>query len=393
MHKRRHEKPIRRTNPSGREAWVARWTDRAGKRHSAGTFPLKGPCRAPGEDCCAQHAIDAAYDREARTALRSSRPDLVGSYAATWTQRRPRSERTNEGYNMRLRSVLDVELDGKALRDWRMADVGRRQVNDLIGHLLVVQGRAHRGAQVVLAALSAMWQDARDDEIVEVNPFYGAKVKAADPRIVKATRAVRVWPWEEMHRFAAVAATVTTGVRGTAPIDAWRPTYAEAMVRVLSDCGLRLGEMLGLYREDYADGMLRVRRTAYRGRLLPGTKTDRGTAAAGRVVPVPAGLGALLDTLPPRIAPPLLFTTPSGCLWREPDFYKLIWYPTQAAAGIDARPHEFRHSYVSLVRPVANIDDADLAAVAGHTVATMHDVYTHSLGRSFEAIRAVVDAG
>src|SRR4051794_39120315 len=124
MHKRRHEKPIRRTNPSGREAWVARWTDRAGKRRSAGTFPLKGPCRALTVDCCAQHAIDAAYDREARTAQRSTRPDLVGSYAATWTQRRPRSERTNEGYNMRLRSVLDVELDGRALRDWRMADVG-----------------------------------------------------------------------------------------------------------------------------------------------------------------------------------------------------------------------------------------------------------------------------
>lgn len=59
----------------------------------------------------------------------------------------------------------------------------------------------------------------------------------------------------------------------------------EAMVRVFTDCGLRLGEVLPLRREDFDGETLQVRRTA-----LEGTKTDHGEPDAGRVVPVPATL-------------------------------------------------------------------------------------------------------
>jgi hypothetical protein len=42
-----------------------------------------------------------------------------------------------------------------------------------------------------------------------------------------------------------------------------------------------------------------------------------------------------------------------------------------------------RQSYISHLR-AAGVDDADLAAIAGHTVLTMVTHYTHALGTSFD---------
>jgi hypothetical protein len=41
-------------------------------------------------------------------------------------------------------------------------------------------------------------------------------------------------------------------------------------------------------------------------------------------------------------------------------------------------------------RGAAGVDDADLAAIAGHTVLTMVTHYTHALGRSFDQVRGVI---
>jgi integrase len=69
----------------------------------------------------------------------------------------------------------------------------------------------------------------------------------------------------------------------------------EAMVRVFTDCGLRLGEVLPLRPEDFDGETFQVRRTAHEGRILEGTKTDHGEPDAGRVVPVPATLAWMLE--------------------------------------------------------------------------------------------------
>jgi hypothetical protein len=34
----------------------------------------------------------------------------------------------------------------------------------------------------------------------------------------------------------------------------------------------------------------------------------------------------------------LLFTTPTGRMWRERNFYRDIWKPAQQASGLDIRP-------------------------------------------------------
>jgi integrase len=357
---KRHERPLPRTNPSGRKVWVARYTDRHGKRRSAGTFDLRRD---------AQEAIWRAYEREA-----GGTPKLktVRAYYGRWLDDHPRSERTAKSYEGRLRAVLDVKVDGALFGDWIMEEVRRPQARQLVRVLLVDQGRAASGAQGVLRALSAMWRDATDDDYIDVrNPFHGLTVRASDPRVKKAPRRVRVWSWEQMHEFAAAAGE------------------HEAMVRVLSDCGLRLGEMLALERRHWSGESLEVRQTAWEGRVMQGTKIDHGEADAGRVVPVPLPLADLLRARPPRLDTRLLFPAGSGQVWWEGTWRRDVWTPAKDATGMDPTPHEFRHSYISLLR-AEGVNAEDLAALCGHSVMTATRIYTHALNRSGDAVRQLV---
>lgn len=174
---RRREAPIKRRNPSGELVWVARYTGRDGKRRVAkltwnggkGTFDRKHE---------AQQAIDEAYGI-------SDRPDTLGDYFATWTTRHPRSERTNTTNEHRIGRVVDVEVEGIPLRDWPMRELRRRHTLALVDHMLRVQGRATTGVVGILRALSAMAEDAITDEVADLNPFKGIRVRAGDPRAKK----------------------------------------------------------------------------------------------------------------------------------------------------------------------------------------------------------------
>jgi hypothetical protein len=211
----RRESPIKRRNPSGKIVWVARYTGRDGKHHIAkptwnrgkGTFERKAD---------AQRAIEEAYGI-------SEKPDTLGDYAATWTERHPRAERTNATYDHRISRVLDVEIEGIPLKDWPLHELRRRHTLALVDHMLRVEGRATTGAVGILRALSAMAEDAITDEVCDINPFKGVRIRANDPRARKKPRPIRVFSFDEMHRFAKAAGRY------------------EAMVRVFTDTGLRLG--------------------------------------------------------------------------------------------------------------------------------------------------------
>lgn len=385
------EAPTRRKNPSGKVVFVARWTDKTGQRRVGyppdikGTHAKKGPCRDGGTNCCAQHAIDACYELDAKGPVRI---DTFGAYAATWTKRHPRGRVTNRTNTYRINAVLGVKIEGVPLRDWPLDRLRRRHANDLVDHLFRVQGRSYTGAVNVLGTLHAMAEDAIDDEVMVANPFR-VKVRKSDPRIQKRAREVRVFSWQDMHAFARACADAP-GPGGPAMTE-WRAIYAEPMVRVLSDCGLRAGELLPLERGDlsFSDGTLEVRRTVALGETLPGTKTDHGEQDAGRVVPVPPDLLGMLDGMPKRIDTRLLFPTPTGRVWGYQNWWKLVWCPGREASGLDIRCHEMRHSWTSLLR-AAGVDSADLADVAGHTEATATARYSHPLRRSFEEIRKAV---
>ncbi len=357
---KRRESPVRRVNPSGKEVWKARYTtiDSDGREHrpSAGTFKLKRD---------AQAAIDAAY----QTPLAPSIPDTVGAYLPIWLAEHPVSERTTKTNRGRINAVLDVELEGVLLRDWPMGDLGRRQAKALVAHMLTEQHRAPEGVRNILRALSAMAEDAFGDGLADGNPWRGVKVRDDDKRALKQSREPRVLSWDEMHAFAAAA-----GVH-------------EPMIRMLGDCGLRIGELFALARarQDLKAGIFCVDGSAWEGVIVGSSAEKRHD----RIGPIPAGCLALLRQTPVRIDSPWLHPTKSGKLWRINNFYRDVWNPARRESGIDATPQDFRHSWVTNLRG-ARIDPADLADVAGHSEQTATAHYTHALRRSFDAIREAI---
>lgn len=348
-----HESPIARTNPSGKRVFIARYTGSDGRRRSAGTFRLKRD---------AQNAIDDAYAQPHHD------PQTVAAYLEVWLRRYPRADRTNRTNESRIRNVLGLEVEGVELGAWALRDLRRKHALELVDGMLRVQGRAVSGAQNILRVLSAMMEDAITDELAGSNAFRGVRVRAGDQRAEKDARPVRVFDWGDMHRFAAASPH-------------------EPMVRALCDCGLRVGELFALRRRNLNPGTpaMTVEGSAWEG-AVTGSTREKNHA---RTIPVPDGLAAILRGMPPRIDTEWLFPTKTGKLWRINNFYRDVWRPAQRATGLDMRPHEARHSYVSLMR-AAGVDDADLAAITGHGLATMVGRYAHSLGRSDDLIRKVV---
>jgi integrase len=283
----RRERPIPRVNPSGEKSWVARATDATGKRRYRGTFKLKRE---------AQDAIDAAYEEWENA---PARRDTVGEYAAAWTEHHPRSARTDYDRNSKLRQVLDVEIDGRRLRDWPFAELRRAHARELVDHMLRQQGRAVAGAGAILRVLSAMAEDAVDDQCATVNPFEGVRLRGGDARVTKPARETCIWTLVEMHEFAAAAGPRT-----------------EPMIRMLSDCGLRMGEMLALRRglQDLKTGFFRVRGTAWNGAVIESSREKNHD----REGPIPPSTLALLRALPTRIGVEWLFPTPGSAHTRRP---------------------------------------------------------------------------
>lgn len=407
--RRRNESPIKRVHPeTGKVTWRARYTDDNGTLKYAkprATFEKKGPCREQRPDgmCCAQHAIWFMYDRP--TVIEGTiREYAFGSqWRRSWLDRHPRSTSTAHSYTQKLRVVLDVPIQNKPLGDYTWGELRRRHVSDLIDYMFRKEGRSRNGVLAVLRVLSTMAGDAINDEEAEDNRFLGHRVRKNDPRITKQPRKITALSFAETQGFAWAASQIPTEGRTKVArqTEEWRKVYAEAMLRVFSDCGLRLGEVLPLRRGDIVRGAcardncgetgthLHVERNVWRGTVTAGTKTDHGETGAGRAVPVSDELDTMLRALPPRLDTPLLFPKPDGSMWPEEDFRNMIWTPTVNATGLWVTPHDFRHTWISELL-AAGVDPSDVADMAGHSVATMFGRYTHSLGRSFEAARKAV---
>jgi hypothetical protein len=119
--------------------WLARYTGRDGKRRIAKPTwnRSKGTFVRKAD---AQRAIDEAYGL-------SDRPDTLGAYFATWADRHLR--------------------------------------------------RATTGAIGIIRSLSAMAEDAITDEVCDLNPFKGIRIRASDPRAQKRRRPIRVFSFDE----------------------------------------------------------------------------------------------------------------------------------------------------------------------------------------------------
>jgi hypothetical protein len=111
----RRDSPVKRRNPSGQVGMgcALHRKGRQAPHRKADLEPRQRNLRSKGE---AQRAIDEAYGL-------SDRPDTLGDYAATWTERHPRSERTNATNDHRISRVADVEIEGIPLKDWPLREL------------------------------------------------------------------------------------------------------------------------------------------------------------------------------------------------------------------------------------------------------------------------------
>jgi integrase len=386
--------PYRRRYADGRVVWLSRYRDLNGSTLYAkpdwngakSTFTRKGE---------AQKAIDEAL--EVLYGNRPDEPQRVGAYFEHWLLRHPRSERTNTNHSERIGHMLEVEIEGRPLREWEFDQLRRRHALVLVDHMLCIEGRALQGVRGILSSLSAMAEDAIGDDAAAANAFMGVRLRHNDPRIKKRSRKIRVWSFEQMREFARGGRPdVRAQTRRPPNPRAKRPStkkkrhfYSphdyEALLLTPALTGLRLGEFLALRQTDFDGSLIKIEFSAHEGKFVASSEQKNHE----RRIPVPPTLAALIESMPIRTDTDLLFPTPTGKLWRERNFYRDVWTPAQLATGLDPTPHEFRHSYVSHLR-AAGIDDADLAQVAGHTVDTMISVYTHALDRSHEAIREVI---
>src|ERR1700759_4147825 len=101
-------------------------------------------------------------------------------------------------------------------------------------------------------------------------------------RRLKQAQEKRIWTLEDMHAFAAAA-----GARN------------EPMIRMLSDCGLRVGEMLAFRRalQDLELGIFRVKGTAWNGVVIESSREKNHD----REGPIPPSTLALVRAMPARI--------------------------------------------------------------------------------------------
>lgn len=384
---RRREAPIKRRNPSGEIVWRARYTGRDGKRRYAkpawndysATFDRKRD---------AQRAIDEAYEIP-------DHPDTFGAYAATWIDRYPRGEQTNSSSKTRLNAVLNVEIEGRPLRDWPYVELRRRHMVALVDHLLRIDGRAAKGVQGIKATLSSMTEDAITDEVAETNFVRGVKVRANDPRVRKPPKKIQVWSFDQLREFAAAGRAEIRKATPKPEPDAktgetlyYSAIDYEAVLITIGLCNFRIGEIFALERTEMHldEGVFMPTGNAYNGVITRGDTREKHHEG---VVPIPPSAEAVLRRLPPRIDTTLLFSTPKGTTWHDSNFRRDVWRPAQIASGLPIQPHECRHSYVTHLR-AEGVDPADLAMVTRHSIDTATRHYTQPLGRSLAQIRQLI---
>lgn len=327
-----------------------------GKEKSLGLF-------AKGQKKVASQAMDDFYaDRRRET----SGGILLSQAAAQFLEPYGDMSRTGDHYYWKLKKACSVEVDGRALGDYPYSEIRRSHAQMMVREL-VGMGHNAMGLKKFVAAMSALSSWAVELGLVEYNHFHTpSRMIRPYKEIVPAPMKTRAWTVEECSQFALASE---------------RP--AHLLTYALG--GLRLAEGFALRWEDieWEDGLIRVRRQAYKGRIVEGTKSG-----AERFAPLSPVLARHLESLPRHISG-FVFPTDKGTIWWSSNFRKQVWLPTREATGMDIRPHEMRHSWVSHLR-AEGLDPADVAQMTGHTVETATRVYTHALNQSYEKARSVL---
>lgn len=191
------------------------------------------------------------------------------------------------------------------------------------------------------AALRSLLTEAWRQELVEVNPAKGIKLKA---------------PHNKRDRILSEAERARLHAAAMARADYLRPLYL-----LLYATGCRLSEALTLPRS-------RVSETHV---IYHDAKTG-----APRIVPVKPDTMAVLRSWLDSHSSPWVFPGRGGKLTFKTFYHK--WYQLIESAGVaDLTPHHLRHNFVSQLQ-MAGVSDTVIMDLTGHKTLTMLARYSHS---------------
>lgn len=295
---------------------------------------------------------------------RSGRVSLK-EYADRWmTLRSDLKESTRALYESELRRHILPALGGIDLAKLTPANVRT-------WHSSLVAAPAP-GASTVAKCyrlLRAILNTAVEDEVIVRNPCVvkGAGVERSAER-----------PTASISELDALTSLVEPRYRALIILAAW--------------CSLRLGELLGLTREDFdlVNGTVRVvgqrqEVKGIRGRVVP-PKSEAGYRVVTIPPPAVSDIREHLDRVAGPAQADFVFTGPKGGPLRRATFYK-AWRLAKSAAGIDAalKPHDLRHTGNTLAA-ATGASTKELMARMGQSSARAALLYQHATQDRDEAI-------
>lgn len=273
----------------------------------------------------------AAAEAHHKLKTRPTGRETVASFAGRWLDDYPRPRRSSNTSNAERIKPLVGELG-----DVWLADVSRPMAR--------AWALKHRWA---LPAARAMFADAMNDGLVDVNPFAGLRLPGSEgrKRIVALTEV-------ELQQLADQALKAW-------PDDGWAWSY-RAMILFAGYVGLRPGELFALRRGDVVGDLCLIER-ALESKSGEVGATKNGRARTVTVPPVARDAVAEL----PANSSGLLFESRRGQMWRQPSHHH-CWKVVRAMAG---RPgldfYELRHCAATMLLE-RGMTPWDVAVQLGH---------------------------
>lgn len=335
--------------------WRAVWHELDGTRRRK-AFPTK--------DAAVAHLADVEVDARAGTYISPDRGRMaLGAYAATWldsrTDLKPTTHARTAGV---LRNHVLPAWGATALADITPSSV-QAWANGLPG--------APGTVDLTHGVLAQLLDDAVRHRLIPSNPARGTRLPAKTKR---------------EHRFL----TVDELTRLLNETGEWT-----AITRCLALTGMRVGEVgeLRVRDVDLERGRFTVRRTTTTlgGRRITGTpKTSAGNRSVAIPGPVRADVAARLAEADGR--DDLMYPTPRGAQLNK-DNYRRAFNLAAARAGLTGvRPHDLRHTAVSLaVRSGASVKAVQ--RMVGHASAAITlDVYAGLFDDELDDVAARIGA-
>ncbi len=352
---------IRRHPVSDR--WNVRYRDPTGKQRSK-TFKRQVDAKA--------FMLDVETDKRRGTYIDPQVGDTTfGVYAERWqTARVDKAPATRDRDASYLRSMILPTFTDRPVVSIRPSEVEL---------WLASLDRADSTRTKALQILRGILELARRDRAIVTNPADDVKPPGSEPdRIGKALTDDEV---------AAVLDAAEQVDESTAPI-----------VWLMARAGLRIGEALAIHRADVdmAAGTITVRRSLNRRGDIVAPK-GRKRSDQGRTIPIPPDLAERLRAhMAASVASidGLLFTAPRGGQIRYTNWRRRTWEPIRTEAGVDANPHDLRHTCATRLFTVDRWNPAEVQQFLGHrdpriTLA----IYTHVTSAELPTPSALTSPG